>query len=75
MVLEAERDLNLDLGRSWFVGDKTADVECGRNAGTRTILVHTGYGAKEINSRPDFMAKDVVAAAQIILQNSDATTR
>jgi len=75
MVLEAAGELDIDLSRSWFIGDKTADIECGRSAGTRTILVHTGYGAKEIHSKPDFMAKDVVAAAQIILQNSDATTR
>ncbi len=71
MVLEAARDLNIDLARSWFVGDKRADVECGQRAGTRTILVQTGYGEKEAKNgaAPHFIAKDVVAAAALILQN------
>ena len=74
MVLEAVRDLGIDLTRSWFVGDKAADVECGARAGTRTILVETGYGAKEASSGipPNFIAKDVVEAVEVVLQNSDA---
>ena len=47
MVLEAQRDHDIDLARSFFIGDKAIDVECGRNAGVRTILVKTGYGANE----------------------------
>ena len=75
MVLAAARDLNLDLARSWFVGDKAADIGCGKRAGTRTILVQTGYGASEAKTAdsmgvsPDFVAKDVVAAVEIILHN------
>ena len=75
MVLEAARDLNLDLARSWFVGDKAADIGCGQRAGTRTILVQTGYGASEAKTAqsmgvsPEFIAKDVVAAVEIILHN------
>lgn len=76
MVLEAACDLQIDLSRSWFVGDKAADIECGARAGTRTILVQTGYGAKEPGATagvsPNFIAKDIVAAAALILQNKDA---
>ena len=69
MVLEAARDLNLDLARSWFVGDKPADIECGARAGTRTIRVQTGYGTEEKGGvSPNFSAKDIVAAAALILQ-------
>ncbi len=68
MVLEAARDLGIDLARSWFVGDKTADIECGRRAGTRTILVQTGYGAQEETAHPDFTASDIAAATEIILK-------
>ena len=46
MVMEAARDLGLDLARSWFIGDKAVDVQCGRNAGMRPILVLTGHGAR-----------------------------
>ncbi|MDB5313708.1 MAG: gmhB 3 [Gemmataceae bacterium] len=45
MLLRAAADLGLDLGRSWMVGDRASDLEAGAAAGTRTILVRTGYGA------------------------------
>jgi D-glycero-D-manno-heptose 1,7-bisphosphate phosphatase len=69
MVLAAERDLSLDLKRSWFVGDKASDVGCGRNAHVRTIMVQTGYGAAEGDTGADFVAKDFAAAVEIILGN------
>ena len=72
MVLEAAQDHGIDLSRSWFIGDKAADISCGKAAGTRTILVQTGYGQQETASAPDFLAKDVVAAVEIILENWDA---
>lgn len=76
MVLEAAHDLDLDLARSWFVGDKPADIECGARAGTRTIRVQTGYGTEdEVEVSPNFLAKDIVAAVEVILQNSDAEIR
>ena len=66
MVLEAARDFAIDLPRSYFVGDKVADIECGRRAGTRTILVLTGYGAEQ-TCRADFTAADAAAAVSLIL--------
>ena len=72
MVFDAAADFDLDLARSFFVGDKCADVECGRRAGTRTILVRTGYGSRQKECRPDFIAKDVVEAVRIVLEG-DAT--
>lgn len=68
MVLEAERDHHLDLSRSWFVGDKASDIECGRNAGVRTILMQTGYGAGETNCGADFVARDLTHVVDIILK-------
>jgi D-glycero-D-manno-heptose 1,7-bisphosphate phosphatase len=67
MVLEAAADFALDLPRSFFIGDKSADVECGHRAGTRTILVLTGYGAEQ-NCAPDFTARDAVEAIDIVLR-------
>ena len=67
MVLEAAADYDIDLARSYFIGDKSADIECGQRAGTRTILVLTGYGA-ERDSHPDFTARDVTEAVQIVLR-------
>ncbi|MEO7168689.1 MAG: HAD family hydrolase [Spartobacteria bacterium] len=67
MLLEAERDHAIDLARSFFIGDKAIDIACGRNAGLRTILVKTGYGAKETHAAPNWIADDFTAAAEIIL--------
>lgn len=72
MVLEATEKHGIDLARSFFVGDKISDVECGRNAGVRTILVQTGYGEAAAGGSQDFVAKDVVAAVDIILKSVDA---
>lgn len=71
MVLEAQRDHALDLSRSFFVGDKRVDAECGRNAGTRTILVESGcetHGDEDHGA--DWKAPNLSAAVDIILQHA-----
>ncbi len=70
MILQAKRDHQIDLARSFFIGDKEIDVECGRNAGVRTIRVQTGLDRDVSASAADWIAKDFPAAAEIIL---DAT--
>lgn len=45
MILDAGTKLNLDLSRSWLIGDKTIDIQAARNASLAgAILVRTGYG-------------------------------
>lgn len=68
MIFEAQRDHRIDLSRSYFVGDKSSDIACGKNAGIRTILVETGYGDKERDCGPDWIANDLAEAADIILR-------
>jgi len=67
MILEAAAEHNLDLTRSWMIGDKALDIECGRNAGVRTILVETGYGRKVTGCEPDHRVPTVVEAIRIAL--------
>ena len=67
MILEAAAAHGIDLSRSWMIGDKPLDIECGRNAGVRTILVETGYGARASECRPDHRAPTVVEAVRIAL--------
>jgi D-glycero-D-manno-heptose 1,7-bisphosphate phosphatase len=43
MLLDAARALGIDLARSWMVGDRWKDVECGQNAGVRTVFIDFGY--------------------------------
>ena len=45
MLLRAAGELDLDLDRSWMIGDRASDLEAGAAAGARTVLVRTGYGA------------------------------
>lgn len=66
MVLEAAAEHGIELGASWFVGDKAVDVECGRRAGTKTIQVMTGYGAEQ-RCEADLVCRDAVEAAAAIL--------
>ena len=70
MIFEAQHDHQLDLSGSYFIGDKSSDIACGKNAGIRTILVQTGYGVKEHDCGPDWIANDLADAADIIL-NAD----
>ena len=67
MILQAKREHQIDLARSFFVGDKEIDVECGRNAGVRTIRIQTGFDSDISGSAADWTAKDLPAAAQLIL--------
>ena len=67
MILLAKREHEIDLTRSFFIGDKEIDVECGRNAGVRTIRVQTGFDRDIAGSAADWVAEDLPAAAQIVL--------
>jgi len=67
MVLEAAAEFAVDLSRSYLIGDKSSDVECGRRAGVSTIQVMTGYG-REQKCAADFTAQDLVEAASIVLE-------
>jgi D-glycero-D-manno-heptose 1,7-bisphosphate phosphatase len=70
MVLQAAAAHHVDLAASYFVGDKSADIECGRRAGTRTVLVLTGYG-REQRCDADFTCQDAVEAVNTILATDE----
>jgi len=74
LILQAARDLDLDLGRSYLVGDRYNDIQTAANAGVKGILVLTGYGRGEwefIGDRapvqPVYVAQDLEDAAAWIL--------
>ncbi len=60
MVLDAARDLGIDLARSWVIGDKWGDVQLGERMGGRSILVRTGWGALEEEVRPAGQMVDAI---------------
>ncbi len=61
MLLDAAKELEIDLAASWMVGDKVADIGAGVKAGCRTALVKTGYGAQAINELPEGLKPDIIA--------------
>ena len=69
MLLDAARDLDIDLGASWMVGDTDGDIQAGQAAGCRTVLVeHRGSAHKRTAQlQPDGVVTDLTAAAGIIL--------
>jgi D-glycero-D-manno-heptose 1,7-bisphosphate phosphatase len=67
MIIEATREHHIDLARSFLIGDKEIDAECGRNAGARTIRVRTGFDRETTGSMADWVAEDLPAAVEIIL--------
>ena len=69
MLKQAAEKYNIDLSQSWYIGDTTMDVQTGKNAGLRTILVHTGEGGKDgkYEATPDYIAEDLLSAINIIL--------
>jgi len=66
MLLRAARELGIDLQRSWMVGDRWRDIDCGHAAGCRTIFIERGY-TEELKQSPDFRVRDLAEAAEIIL--------
>lgn len=53
LLLQAAKDLSLDLKRSWMIGDAWSDVQAGEAAGTQgTILLRTGRGIEQLLQAP-----------------------
>jgi D-glycero-D-manno-heptose 1,7-bisphosphate phosphatase len=75
MLFRAVKELDVDLSRSFVVGDRYSDIELAHNAGTRSILVLSGYGLGEYEYQrqnwkvqPDWVASNLLEATQIILK-------
>ncbi|MFZ5448706.1 MAG: D-glycero-beta-D-manno-heptose 1,7-bisphosphate 7-phosphatase [Thermodesulfobacteriota bacterium] len=77
LIQQAARDLDLDLARSYAVGDRYRDVQTAANAGVKGILVLTGYGLGEFEYfrqtcpvQPVHISPNLLEAATWILQDS-----
>lgn len=66
MLLQAGRDMGLDLARSWMIGDQARDISAGRSAGCRTVLI-TSNGELAGESHPTAKAETFSDAVQHIL--------
>ncbi len=75
MLQRGAQELDIDLTRSFVIGDRYGDIQLARNAGTRSIFVLTGYGLGEHEHQrhnwelqPDWIAKDLLEASEVILK-------
>jgi D-glycero-D-manno-heptose 1,7-bisphosphate phosphatase len=69
LLLNAARELGIDLARSWMVGDRWRDIDCGHAGGCRTIFIDRGY-SEDLKQAPDFRVADLAEAADVILAHS-----
>jgi histidinol-phosphate phosphatase family protein len=70
LIHRAAADLNIELGRSWLVGDSTSDILAAQCAGVRSVLVLTGERGRDGRcfAEPDFVAEDIGAAVTLITE-------
>jgi len=79
LIQQAARDFDLDLSRSYMIGDRWRDLRAGQTVGTAGVLVRTGYGETEEMAPPAGGGADVVvdnlaaAASWILLREQTAS--
>ncbi len=76
LLQRAAQEHSIDLSKSVMIGDKNSDMELGRRAGTKTILVLTGYGEVTrktieagVEKAPDYIAEDLEEAVDRLLSD------
>ena len=71
MLTDAAKNLGLDLTRSWMIGDRWRDIDCGQRAGVRTVFIDFGY-AEELRAAPDFTVRNFPEAAAVVRRATTA---
>jgi D-glycero-D-manno-heptose 1,7-bisphosphate phosphatase len=76
MIRQAQQRFDIDLPRSFVVGDKLSDVGLGHSVAAKSVLVRTGHGENELallaaaDGAPSFVAPDLIGAVSWILHES-----
>lgn len=83
LLFQAAKEHDLDLAKSFFVGDRLSDIECGIAAGCRTVFIahakssrRESHGAKEdlAREKADLVVEDLAAATKWILEQTKGVT-
>jgi histidinol-phosphate phosphatase family protein len=72
LLQAASREHDIDLARSWLIGDILNDIEAGNRAGCRTILLDVGNETEWLRGThrtPEYTAGDLLDAASYIMKN------
>lgn len=72
MLLDAQRDLNIDFGHSWMIGDSTVDIKAAHAVGVRAILIRTGKAGQDGSPLevPDFTFDTLSEAVDFVLKDA-----
>jgi len=65
-LFDAAQIYNIDLSKSFMIGDRWRDIEAGAAAGCKTFFINYGYQEKQPDF-PDFIVSSLAEAAQIII--------
>ena len=65
MLFQAAEGLQIDLAKSFMIGDRWRDVDCGFNAGCETIFVDWGF-QETLKQQPDYRVVNLLEAAKFI---------
>ncbi|MCE5322982.1 D-glycero-beta-D-manno-heptose 1,7-bisphosphate 7-phosphatase [bacterium] len=75
MLLAAASNYNIDLKSSYIIGDSEKDIQAGKAAGCRTILVMSGasdaQSVKELSCSPDYIADNLAKAVDYVIEKAD----
>jgi histidinol-phosphate phosphatase family protein len=69
LIQDVTYEYNIDLESSFFIGDSTVDIQTGKNAGMKTVLLATGQAGKDYKYKvnPDFYANNLLDAVKKII--------
>jgi D-sedoheptulose 7-phosphate isomerase len=70
LLLEAQRKHNIDLSRSFVVGDRWRDIDAGHNAGCKALLIDYGYEERKPAQPPEATVRSLREAADWIISSS-----
>ena len=76
-IKKAKEEFDIDLSRSWMIGDHPSDALLGIRAGCRTVYLLTGHGRNHADQlaekgiEPEFIANNFIEAAEYIVENSE----
>jgi D-glycero-D-manno-heptose 1,7-bisphosphate phosphatase len=70
LLKKAAHTWNIDLTRSFMVGDRWKDIEAGKRAGCRTVFIDWGYN-ESLRSKPDHSVRSLAEAADWIVKRSE----
>ena len=73
MIESANSEFEIDMERSWMIGDKNLDVEIAKNAGIKSVLVLTGYEMKhraQLANEPDLVVENFGVAIESLVSST-----